>query len=91
LSGLQRLVRTQAERYHKTTRKTVRETRFYSTSLKPNAARLNRAIRQHWGIASPRPELKRLAVARSPARTQSSAAAIESHTPHLVAKLGIIV
>jgi predicted transposase YbfD/YdcC len=49
-AGLQGLVRIQAERHHKATGKTERETRFYITSLKPDAARLNRAIRQHWGI-----------------------------------------
>jgi predicted transposase YbfD/YdcC len=48
--SLQGLVRIRAERYHKTTGKTETETRFYITSLKPDAARLNRAIRQHWGI-----------------------------------------
>ena len=47
---LQGLVRIEAERYRKATGKTERETRFYITSLKPDAARLNRAIRQHWGI-----------------------------------------
>jgi predicted transposase YbfD/YdcC len=44
------LVRIEAERYHKATGKTERETRFYITSLKPQAERLNHAIRQHWGI-----------------------------------------
>ena len=39
-----------AERYHKATGKTEAETRYCITSLKPDAARLNRAIRQHWGI-----------------------------------------
>ncbi|MDR3751622.1 MAG: hypothetical protein P4K94_09080 [Terracidiphilus sp.] len=29
--------------------KTEREIRHYITSLKPDARRLNRAIRQHWG------------------------------------------
>jgi predicted transposase YbfD/YdcC len=48
--SLQGLVRIEAERHHKATGKTERETRFYITSLKPDAARLNRAIRQHWGI-----------------------------------------
>jgi predicted transposase YbfD/YdcC len=43
-------VRIDAERYHKATGKTERETRFYITSLKADAARLNRAVRQHWGI-----------------------------------------
>ena len=44
------LVRIEAERYHKATGKIERETRYYITSLKPDAARLNHAIRQHWGI-----------------------------------------
>jgi predicted transposase YbfD/YdcC len=48
--SLQGLVRIESERYHKATGKTEHETRFYITSLKPDAARLNRAIRQHWGI-----------------------------------------
>ena len=48
--SLQGLVRIQAERYHKSKGKTERETRFYITSLKPDAGRLNRAIRKHWGI-----------------------------------------
>ena len=43
-------MRIDAERYHKATGKTERETRFYITSLKADAARLNRAVRQHWGI-----------------------------------------
>ncbi len=49
-ASLQGLVRIEAERYHKLTGKTEREIRYYITSLKPDAARLNRAIRQHWGI-----------------------------------------
>ena len=48
--SLQGLVRIEAERYHKATGRTERETRFYITSLKPQADRLNRAIRQHWSI-----------------------------------------
>ena len=48
--SLQGLVRIEAERYHKATGRTERETRFYITSLKPQAERLNRAIRQHWSI-----------------------------------------
>src|ERR1700682_275647 len=47
---LQGLVRSRAEPHHKAPGKTESETRFYITSLKPDAARLNRAIRQHWGI-----------------------------------------
>ena len=46
----QGLVRIQGERYHKVTGKIEREIRYYITSLKPNAARLNSVIRQHWGI-----------------------------------------
>jgi len=49
-ASLQGLVRIEAERYHKATGKTEREIRYYITSLKPDAARLNRVIRQHWGI-----------------------------------------
>jgi predicted transposase YbfD/YdcC len=48
--SLQGLVRIEAERYHKATGKTERETRYYITSLNPDAARLNRLVRQHWGI-----------------------------------------
>jgi predicted transposase YbfD/YdcC len=49
-ASLQGLVRIEAERYHKATGKTERETRYYITSLAPDATRLNAAIRQHWGI-----------------------------------------
>src|ERR1017187_6254039 len=49
-ASLQGLVRIESERYHKTTGKTEREIRYYITSLGPDAARLNRSIRQHWGI-----------------------------------------
>jgi predicted transposase YbfD/YdcC len=48
--GLRSLVRIQAERYHKATAKTERETRYYISSLEPDATKLNAAIRQHWGI-----------------------------------------
>ena len=48
--GLQTLVRIEAERYHKVNGKTEREIRDYISSLRPEAARLNSAIRQHWGI-----------------------------------------
>jgi predicted transposase YbfD/YdcC len=49
-ASLQGLVRIQAERYHKATGASEREVRYYITSLKPDAARLNAVIRQHWGI-----------------------------------------
>lgn len=48
--GLCSLVRMQAERFHKASGKTERETRYYISSLQPDAARLNQLIRQHWGI-----------------------------------------
>jgi len=49
-ASLQALVRIESERYHKASGKTEREIRYYITSLKPDARRLNGAIRQHWGI-----------------------------------------
>jgi predicted transposase YbfD/YdcC len=49
-AGLRGLVRIEAERYHKTSGKTEREIRYYITSVQPEAAPLNRMIRQHWGI-----------------------------------------
>jgi len=48
--GLRSLVRIEAERFHKASGKTERETRYYIASLAPDAARLNQLIRQHWGI-----------------------------------------
>ena len=48
--GLQSLVRIQAERYHRATGKTEREIRYYISSLRPEAARLSAAVRQHLGI-----------------------------------------
>ena len=48
--SLQALVRIEAERYHKVSGKTEREIRYYITSLRPDAARLNSVVRQHWGI-----------------------------------------
>jgi predicted transposase YbfD/YdcC len=49
-ASLKGLVRIEAERYHKASGKTETEIRYYITSLAPDAARLNRCIRQHWGI-----------------------------------------
>ncbi len=49
-ASLQGLVRIESERYLKASGKTEREIRYYITSLKPDARRLNQAIRQHWGI-----------------------------------------
>jgi predicted transposase YbfD/YdcC len=49
-AALRTLVRIQAERFHKATGKTERETRYYISSLAPDATRLNQLVRQHWGI-----------------------------------------
>ena len=49
-ASLQGLVRIKAERYHKVSGQTERRIRYHITSLKPDAARLNRVIRQHCGI-----------------------------------------
>jgi predicted transposase YbfD/YdcC len=40
----------ESERYHKATTKAGTEIRYYITSLNADATRLNRSIRQHWGI-----------------------------------------
>jgi predicted transposase YbfD/YdcC len=49
-ASLRGLVRIEAERFHKSTGQTERETRYYITSLPPQAERLNRCVRLHWGI-----------------------------------------
>jgi predicted transposase YbfD/YdcC len=49
-ASLHGLVRIQAERYHKASGKTERQIRYNITSLKPDAALLNRTARQHWRI-----------------------------------------
>ena len=49
-TSLRGLVRIEAERYHKVSGKMEREIRYYITSLKPEAAPINRMVRQHWGI-----------------------------------------
>ena len=49
-ASLQGLVRIESERYHKVSRKIEREIRYYITSLKPDAERLNGSSRQHWSI-----------------------------------------
>jgi predicted transposase YbfD/YdcC len=48
--SLKSLVRIEAERVQKATGEIEHETRYYISSLPPDATRLNRAIRQHWGI-----------------------------------------
>jgi predicted transposase YbfD/YdcC len=48
--NLQSLVRIDAERYIKSTGKTENETRYYISSLTPDAALLNKSIRSHWAV-----------------------------------------
>jgi predicted transposase YbfD/YdcC len=47
---LRSIVRIQSERYNKKTAATSQETRFYITSLPPDAAAILAATRAHWGI-----------------------------------------
>jgi len=49
-ASLQRLVRIESMRYRKVPGKIETEICYYITSLKPDAERLNRAIRQRWSI-----------------------------------------
>jgi predicted transposase YbfD/YdcC len=49
-ASLKGLVRIESERCQKATGATETEIRYYITSLEADAGRLNRAIRQHWGI-----------------------------------------
>ena len=48
--GLHAFVRIEAERYHKASGKTERETRFYITSHTGSAEQIGKAVRTHWGI-----------------------------------------
>jgi len=48
--GLQTLVKIESERYIKSNGTTQRETRYYISSLKPDAKAIGQAVRSHWGI-----------------------------------------
>jgi predicted transposase YbfD/YdcC len=48
--GLKTIIKIDSERYIKHTGKITNETRYYISSLKPDAARINQAIRRHWSI-----------------------------------------
>ncbi len=48
--GIRSVVQIKSERYIKQTGQTSEETRYYITSLKPDPAKLNQAIRSHWAI-----------------------------------------
>jgi predicted transposase YbfD/YdcC len=48
--GIQSVVKIKSERYIKQTGQASEETRYYISSLKPDPAKLNQAIRSHWAI-----------------------------------------
>ena len=48
--NLKTLIRIESEVYHKTTRVTTKEQRYYISDLPPVASTLNRRIRQHWSV-----------------------------------------
>jgi len=47
---LKSIVKITSERFNKSTRKTNSETRYYITSLKADAEKINSAIRKHWTV-----------------------------------------
>ena len=48
--GLKTVIKIESERYMKNTGKTSTETRYYISSLEPDAKKINDAIRSHWSI-----------------------------------------
>ena len=48
--GLRTIVKIEAERIHKATGELQRETRYYISSLAPEAALINYSVRKHWSI-----------------------------------------
>ena len=48
--GLKTIVKVESTRYMKSTGKEEKETRFYISSLLPDAQTIGKAIRSHWGI-----------------------------------------
>ena len=51
--GLKTIVKVESTRYMKSTGKEEKETRFYISSLLPDAQTIGKAIRSHWGIEIP--------------------------------------
>ena len=47
---LRTVVKLESERYIKSEKKTTKETRYYISSLPPDAEKINNAIRKHWSI-----------------------------------------
>jgi predicted transposase YbfD/YdcC len=48
--SLKTIVKIEAERYNKSTRNTEHQTRYYITTLDADPEKLNKAVRNHWGI-----------------------------------------
>lgn len=48
--GLKTIIKIESECYIKSTGKVSNETRYYISSLKPDAKKINQAIRSHWSI-----------------------------------------
>ena len=48
--SLKTLIKIESQRCHKATQKTEKETRYYISSLYPNAAHINTCVRSHWRI-----------------------------------------
>lgn len=48
--GMQTIVKIDAERIQKATGEVQRETRYYISSLRPDAALINYSVRKHWSI-----------------------------------------
>jgi len=48
--NLRTVIKIESERYIKNTGKTSTETRYYISSLRPDAKKINTAIRSHWSI-----------------------------------------
>lgn len=49
-SNLKSIVKITAKRFNKSTQQASTETRYYITSLEPNAEKINNAVRKHWSI-----------------------------------------
>lgn len=49
-ASLRTLIKIESERCNKSTNETQRETRFYISSLEPNATHINTCVRMHWRI-----------------------------------------
>jgi len=48
--SIQTIIKIESERYHKANGKNETETRYYISSLQPDAELINKSIRQHWSI-----------------------------------------